>query len=138
MHQFFDQNASCLQAIGSGFFDTIGLFRPLSGRQSAIILQWLEIFGLTDKSDQSLSQLSAGQKRWVLLARALIKNPPLLVLDEPCQGLDDGQTDFFRDLIDQFCADCGTTLVYVSHNSYDVPSCINQNFHMENGSLYRL
>jgi molybdate transport system ATP-binding protein len=138
MHQFFDPNASCFQAIGSGFFDTIGLFRPLSGRQSAIILQWLDIFGLTDKSDQPLSQLSAGQKRWVLLARALIKNPPLLVLDEPCQGLDDDQTDFFRDLIDQFCADYGTTLLYVSHNSYDVPSCVNQNFHLENGSLYGL
>jgi molybdate transport system ATP-binding protein len=71
----------------------------------------------------------------VLLARALIKNPPMLILDEPCQGLDDEQTQYFRELISQLCAAFGTTLIYVSHYRQELPACIDRFLALEKGRI---
>jgi molybdate transport system ATP-binding protein len=71
----------------------------------------------------------------VLLARALVKNPPLLILDEPCQGLDEEQISYFKMLIDQLCHTFHTTLLYVSHYSKDLPGCITNVALLDKGSL---
>jgi molybdate transport system ATP-binding protein len=71
----------------------------------------------------------------VLLARALVKNTPLFILDEPCQGLDDEQISYFKQLINQLCETFNTTLLYVSHYSKDRPECITHVAMLENGSL---
>jgi molybdate transport system ATP-binding protein len=82
-----------------------------------------------------LFQLSLGQQRMVLLARALVKNPPLLILDEPCQGLDDEQTGYFKMLINQLCTLFNTTLLYVSHYSKDLPECVTNAACLESGKM---
>ena len=69
----------------------------------------------------------------VLLARALIKNPPMLILDEPCQGLDDKQTARFRDIVTALCETFGTTLIYVSHYTQELPACIDHWLRLEKG-----
>jgi len=71
----------------------------------------------------------------VLLARALVKNPPLLILDEPCQGLDEEQISYFKLLIDQLCATFNTTLLYVSHYSKDLPWCVTKAAVLNNGTM---
>ncbi len=124
LHLFFDQGNSCFDVIGSGLFDTIGLFRQLNTTQQQQVQTWLEIVGLQALRERALFRLSLGQQRMVLLARALVKNPPLLILDEPCQGLDAGQAGFFKQLIDGLCVYFGTTLIYVSHYENDIPSCV--------------
>ncbi len=68
----------------------------------------------------------------MLLARALVKNPPLLVLDEPCQGLDQKQSDGFVSLLDHICKDSNRTLIYVSHDETNVPKCIEKVLLLEN------
>ncbi|MEO8823681.1 MAG: ATP-binding cassette domain-containing protein, partial [Ginsengibacter sp.] len=79
LHAYFDKNVSCFDAIGSGFFDTIGLFRKLSTSQYHIILQWLDFLQISHVSTKPLHSISASLQRMILLARALVKNPPLLV-----------------------------------------------------------
>jgi molybdate transport system ATP-binding protein len=135
LHLYFEPSATCYQAIASGFFDTIGLFRLLSQKQEELVVGWMELLQLLEIQHKSLSQLSTGQQRLVLLARALVKNPPLLILDEPCQGLDEEQTAYFRSLIDLYCSTCPTTLIYVSHYREEMPDCIDHFLKLENGMV---
>jgi molybdate transport system ATP-binding protein len=89
MHIYFDYALTVFQTIASGLFDSIGLFRKLNDEQTKQVNEWIKLLNLEQFQDKLLSRLSAGQQRLALLARALVKNPPVLILDEPCQGLDD-------------------------------------------------
>ncbi|MDE3185825.1 MAG: ATP-binding cassette domain-containing protein [Bacteroidota bacterium] len=131
LHAYFDKNVTCFQAIGSGFFDTIGLFKKLSTAQYNTILQWLDFLRVSHVSTKPLHSISASLQRMILLARALVKNPPLLVLDEPCQGLDQKQSTQFVSLVDSICSGTNKTLIYVSHDERNVPECIEKVFQLE-------
>ncbi len=131
LHAYFDKNVTCFQAIGSGFFDTIGLFKKLSTTQYNTILQWLDFLQVSHVSTKPLHSISASLQRMILLARALVKNPPLLVLDEPCQGLDQKQSTQFVSLVDSICSGTNKTLIYVSHDERNVPDCIEKVFQLE-------
>lgn len=131
LHLFFPTGTTVYHAIGSGLFDTMGLFKQLSDHQNELVDQWITIFQLKELKHKPLSQLSLGEQRKALLARALVKNPALLVLDEPCQGLDAEQTVEFNLLIDQLVAHFGHTLIYVSHYSGQLPNCVKNFLHLE-------
>jgi len=133
LHLYFDTAATVFDVIASGLFDTIGLFRPLNEEQTALVALWIQLLSLQELRSRRLIQLSTGGQRMVLLARALIKNPPMLILDEPCQGLDDEQTAYFRELVTILCETFGTTLIYVSHYQQELPSCINHWLRLEKG-----
>ena len=131
LHAFFDKNLTCFQTIGSGFFDTIGLYKKLSTEQYEIILQWLDFLQVSHVSTKPLHSISASLQRMILLARALVKNPPLLVLDEPCQGLDQNQSKQFVSLIDSICSATNKTMIYVSHDTSNIPGCVEKVLHLE-------
>jgi molybdate transport system ATP-binding protein len=135
LHLYFQQNETCFQTIASGFFDTIGLFRKPNSAQTELVLTWMKILKIENFDEKWMHQLSLGEQRLVLLARAMVKNPPLLILDEPCQGLDAQQTTFIKEIIDQFCSSNNTTLIFVSHYEADIPSCINNYIELENGCI---
>ena len=140
LHAFFDKNISCYDAIGSGFFDTVGLYKKLSSQQHQLIQQWLDFLRISHVHQKPLSSISSGGQRLTLLARALVKNPPLLVLDEPCQGLDDEQKEQFVQLIDDLCVQLDKTLIYVSHYEEDIPGCVDKVLLLEAGheTIYKL
>lgn len=133
MHLYFDYTATCFQAIASGLFDTIGLFRLLTPEQEALVNQWIRLMQLESKAHHGLTRLSAGEQRLTLLARALIKHPALLILDEPCQGLDTAHTQLFRNLVDAICDHSPTTLVYVSHYREEIPACVDKFLVLDKG-----
>lgn len=126
LHWNFNTSMSCLNTILSGFFDTIGLYRHATEEQISQARNYLEQLNLQNYADKALAQVSAGIQRIMLLLRALVKNPPLFIFDEPCQGLDDAQSKFFVDLIDQLFATSKHTIIYVSHREDQIPRCINK------------
>ncbi|HYG34754.1 MAG TPA: ATP-binding cassette domain-containing protein, partial [Clostridia bacterium] len=126
LHLHFDDSLDCLEAVASGFRDTIGVFEKLSSRQRAVAREWLARFDLLDFASDPLFALSAGQQRMVLLARALVKKPRLLILDEPCQGLDVTHRKLFVDMVDALIRDEAVTVLYVTHRLDEIPRSIQR------------
>ncbi|MBI9097898.1 MAG: molybdate ABC transporter ATP-binding protein ModF, partial [Spirochaetaceae bacterium] len=80
---------SVLLTVISGFYDSIGVYCQYSGMEEKAALDWLKLIRLDHKAKKPFQSLSFGEQRMVLIVRAMIKHPPLLILDEPCQGLDE-------------------------------------------------
>ena len=133
LHLFFDRGETCYNVIASGLFDTIGLFRQLSASDMEAVDEIINLLQLTVIKEKRLFQLSLGQQRMILLGRALVKYPAMLVLDEPCQGLDAEQTEAVKKLIDMICMHSETTLLYVSHYAQDIPECVNNFLRLGSG-----
>ena len=135
LHLYFEKGISVLDAVASGFFDTIGLFRRPTPEQLEKISTWLNILGIADQATRMMHQLSLGQQRLVMLARALVKTPPLLILDEPTQGLDVNQTNNFKSVIEAICLVTDVTLIYVSHYQEDIPSVVQLKLNLKQGTV---
>ncbi|WP_353185832.1 ATP-binding cassette domain-containing protein, partial [Parapedobacter lycopersici] len=134
LHWYFDKTARVWQAVASGFYDSIGLFRQISYEKQKQIDQLLAFFELTEDKNRLITTLPLGKQRLVLLARTIIKNPPLLILDEPCQGLDHTQTALFNAVVDELCG-FGKTLIYVGHYETQLPSCLEKKIVLEKGEV---
>ena len=108
-----------LDAVGnmivSGFFDSVGLYKEPSNAQIKITEQWLHVLQLFHLRKQPFLSLSKGHQRLVLIARAMVKQPPLLILDEPTNGLDDFDVALFTALINKIAKETDTAILYVSH-----------------------
>ncbi len=133
LHWYYDKTISVYHTIASGFFDTVGVYKALDHDQHIAIDQWLSFLKLEAKSTEPLYVLSTSEQRLALLARALVKNPPLLILDEPCQGLDEQQVNEFVGLIDEVCERLNKTLIYVSHYENEIPGCVDKVMLLEDG-----
>ena len=108
----------------SGFFDTIGLYQAVSKKQEEIALKWMKFLEIENISRIDFTQLSYGQQRLVLIARALVKSPEILILDEPCQGLDLANRNRVLTLIDMIGLQSETQIIYVTHVTSDQLNCI--------------
>ncbi len=115
---------SAYDVVLSGFHDSIGLYRRSSKRQRAVAHQWMDILGISDKEEQRFDQLSYGQRRMVLLARSMVKLPVILVLDEPCQGLDLSTRKMILDLVDYIGRETPAHILYTTHHKEEIPPCI--------------
>ena len=125
LHRAFQQDATALNIVTSGHFDTEGLFRKPSEEQREIARRWMEEFGIGDLAERPFLRLSSGEQRLCLVARAFVKDPPLYILDEPLQGLDEPQRRRVKTLLDRYCGAPGKTLVMVTHYPEEYPGCID-------------
>jgi len=112
-------STSLRNVIISGFFDSIGLYSKYTDRQRDIANEWLDVLGMLHRADEPFNKLSYGDQRLLLIARAMVKHPPLLVLDEPCLGLDDMNRQRILALIERICAGSETAVLYVNHHPED-------------------
>lgn len=135
LYQYFPSESSCLQAIESGYYDTVGLFRPSDKDKAARAMEWMKLLEVDKYARHLLKNIPASAQRLVLLARAMIKNPTLLILDEPCQGLDEHQQQYFKELVDAICAQSNITLIYVTHYTHQIPQCVDKVLKLEAGRV---
>ena len=122
----YQKDMTVLDVVLSGFFDSVGLFRKPSPEQRSLALAWIAVLDLTEKALTFFTRLSFGEQKLVLIARAMVKSPDLLILDEPCQGLDPVNRRMVLDLIDILGRIPETTMIYVTHHSEETLVCIDR------------
>jgi molybdate transport system ATP-binding protein len=132
---YFNATTPVWKALASGLFDTVGLFKKLSFSEEESLNTMMQLFEIEHLRNKPLYALTNAEKRMVFIARAMIKNPALLILDEPCQGLDNAQIHFIKSLIDGIASKNEITIVFVTHVFAEIPSCINKFARIENGYL---
>lgn len=135
LHQYFKSDATCLQVTGSGFFDTIGYLRTCTPEQLEKAQGWLQLLEIDGYAAEKFQQVPESVQRLVLLARALVKNPPLLIFDEPCQGLDVHQKNHFKAVIEELCRHLPVTLIYVTHYEEELPAGVDRFLRIRNGKM---
>lgn len=128
MHLYYQANVPALNIVGSGFFDSIGLHRKCDPDQEVIATEWMKTFGILQHRDHLFLSLSSGEQRLVLLARAFVKDPDLLILDEPLHGLDVTNKLKVSEIINAFCSRTGKTLIYVTHYPNELPEVVSKTF----------
>ena len=134
----YKQPLNALQVVISGFFDSIGLYEKASSEQIATAREWLNLLEVEDIHRKYFNELSYGEQRMVLLARAMVKHPLLLVLDEPCQGLDNSNRQLILNLVDYIALNTNTSVLYVSHCHEEDLQCITDklSFSKNKGGLF--
>jgi molybdate transport system ATP-binding protein len=131
--KFFPNDQSCAQIIESGLYDTMGLFRKPKEENREAITGWMALFGIENFAAKNFATAPLSVQRLCLAARAFIKMPPLLILDEPTQGLDTMQINLLKHIITYICENTGCTLLYVSHYAQEIPPCVTRTLALQNG-----
>ncbi len=127
----------CVDVVVSGLNDEIGFTSTKTNADIERARRWMQLMGLVHLEKSSFAKSSLGEQRNILLARALVKSPELLILDEPCQGMDPAQIRHFTALLDLICSLKQTTLIYVTHRAEEIPSCITHELALEQGCVVK-
>ena len=130
----YGYSVNALDLVCSGFDNSVGIYRDFSAEEIAEAMRVMEELDAAELADISIRQVSTGQLRRLFLARALVGHPDVLLLDEPCSGLDPIGRAHYLALLDRL-AERGIHLVYVSHEESEGPSCLNRQARMERGRL---
>ena len=125
MHRAYQKNLPAVRIVASGLKDSMGLYVKPNEEEYGICRWWMDIFGLKGKEDTPFLKLSSGEQRLVLLARAFVKDPQLLILDEPLHGLDNRNRRLVKDVIEAFCQRRNKTMIMVTHYKEELPACID-------------
>lgn len=134
----YPMHLSAFDVVCSGFFDSIGLYRLCSKEQKDLAHAWIETLGIAYLADQKFGQLSHGQCQLVLIARAMVKSPVLLMLDEPCDGLDITNRDRLLQLLGIIGEHTDTHLIYVTHHKEEIIPCITHVLFLDRGKVVRI
>ena len=126
LHLNYVRGMRVVEVVVSGFFDTIGLYDDWGDSQREVAEMWLDALGLGNYSADSFDTMSFGIQRMILLARAMVKSPIILLLDEPTLGLDGHHRKLVLRAIDHIAENSDTQIIYVSHSAGEIPACINQ------------
>ena len=121
IHRSYLRNLPVGDIVASGLFDSVGLYRKVTEEQHAQCRFWLELFGISHIADSSFLRVSSSEQRLALLARAFVKNPDLLLLDEPFHGLDMYNKEKAKAVVEAYSRIKGKTVIFVSHYKEELP-----------------
>ena len=138
MHRSYKQNIPSIEIVASGLKDTVGLYTRPKEDEKIQCRKWLNVFGIGNLEDRKFHEMSSGEQRLVLLARAFVKEPDLLILDEPLHGLDDINRKMVKDIVDDYCKNPEVTLIYVTHYQEELPRCIDHSISLPSVLLCEL
>ena len=131
MHRSYKRNLPAIRSVASGLTDSIGLYVVPKPQDYDKCRWWMDIFGIGHLAERPFLQLSSGEQRLVLLARAFVKDPQLLILDEPLHGLDLWNRRLVKDIIETFCQRRGKTAIIVTHYQEELPDIITNKLYLK-------
>ncbi len=131
MHRAYCEPLPSIEIVASGLHDTVGLYKRMREEEREICLFWMDIFGIRELEKRDFMTLSSGEQRLVLLARAFVKDPELLILDEPLHGLDPANRRLVLSIVEAFCRRREKSLIFVSHYTEELPRSITDSLHLK-------
>ena len=131
IHRSYQRDIPSIRIVASGLKDSIGLYVKPEEDDYEKCRWWMNIFGIMHLADRTFLKLSSGEQRLVLLARAFVKDPSLLILDEPMHGLDARNCQMVKEIIDAFCQRKNKTLIMVTHYRQELPYCITNSLYLQ-------
>jgi molybdate transport system ATP-binding protein len=134
LQQYLPDKQSALQVICSGLYDSEGLFTKPTSYELSLAKQWLMLVGDTDWAEKPYGELSTSAQRVVLLIRTLIKNPPLLLLDEPFQGLDRTTIMRMKTLLQVVAQKTNCAMVLTTHFPEEIPDFFDHELALDDGN----
>lgn len=134
MHRSYKRNIAAIRIVASGLTDSIGLYVNPAPRDYDRCQWWLTLFGVGHLAHRPFLQLSSGEQRLVLLARAFVKDPQLLIMDEPLHGLDQWNRRLVKDIMETFCQRQNKTMIMVTHYQEELPSNITHQLYLQKNS----
>ena len=131
----YANNVTLRDVVLSGFYDTIGVYRQCTIEEIEIVDNWLSLVGLSDFSEKPFGILSHGQRQLALVARAMVKVPRLLLLDEPFNGLDISRRIRLSEALNHIVRDTPTHLVYATHDESEILPCMTHILSINRGKI---
>lgn len=131
LHRSYQKDLPAIRIVTSGLMDSVGLYVKPREEDYGKCSFWMSVFGLEGLEDRGFLKLSSGEQRLVLLARAFVKDPELLILDEPLHGLDNYNRRLVKDVIDSFCQRKNKTMIMVTHYKDEWPDCIDHSLFLK-------
>jgi molybdate transport system ATP-binding protein len=135
LHLYYPRGATCLDVVCSGWFDSVGLYRQCSPDQREAAASWMQRLGVSDCAEKAFARISEGEQRLALVSRALVKSPTLLVLDEPCQGLDADNKERVLQAIDGAGNRPKASMIYVTHRADELPHAVTHVLELDQGRV---
>jgi len=133
LHIFYHRRMTAFEVACSGYYSSRGLYMRCSPEQEALARAWMRALGIADLGGRQFLRLSTGQQRLVILARAMVTFPTLLVLDEPCQALDASTRKRLACFIERLCSCTPVSMIYVTHDRGELPSSITHTLLLKEG-----
>lgn len=125
LHRSYQRDLPAIRIVASGLMDSVGLYVKPKEEDYDKCRFWMSVFGLEGLEERGFLKLSSGEQRLVLLARAFVKDPELLILDEPLHGLDNTNRRLVKDVIEAYCKRKNKTMIMVTHYKEELPACID-------------
>lgn len=135
LHAAYGYDLTGRELVWSGFDGSVGLYRDIAPEEQAIARRWITLLDLEQYAGELVSRLSSGTGRRFFLARALVSGPRVLLLDEPCSGMDASARRLFMAALATSMAQ-GIQCLYVSHHDLDVPVGITHELSLKDGRVH--
>ena len=128
-------NEDALSVVLTGFYSSIGLYETPDREKIEKAKEWFSFMGISHLMDKKIFEMSQGEKQKVFLTRALVSSPDILILDEPCSGMDIPSREKFLKAVHEI-GNSNTSLIFVTHYPEEIVPSISHILYLKNGKIF--